>query len=453
MNAQDSLQYDLIIAGGGIAGSLAAVAAAREGISVLLVEEQGFLGGSLTACGTGPMMTFHAGSTQVIQGLPEELIMRLVTKGLSPGHIVDSTGYTYSVTPFDAEGMKRELELMVAEAGATLLFHTTIAAVEKGSDNGITAMELLSCGTRFMVRASYFVDATGDGDLIAMAGAPYTQGRAKDGKDQPMTMNFKLVDVDIDHIRALMDTEVSLFPFLAPKAGLHKQAQRLSCSGFQEIMRNGIASGEITFDRDIVLVFETNARNEVIVNMTRVNGENPVQPFSLSRAEQEGRRQVWELYAFLRRRVPGFSKARLTQSGPRIGIRSSRRLLGLYQLTVADVLNQTRFPDAISTCGYPIDVHSPDGAATDSVFLPDGASYTIPYRCLLNAVVPNLLAAGRNISCEFDAHASLRVSPSCGAIGQAAGAAVALAVRSGKELQHLDIDALRTLLCSQGAYL
>jgi len=202
-----------------------------------------------------------------------------------------------------------------------------------------------------------------------------------------------------------------------------------------------------------VLVFETNALNEVIVNMTRVNGENPVQPFSLSRAEQEGRRQVWELYAFLRRRVPGFAQARLTQSGPRIGIRSSRRLVGLYQLTVADVLNQTRFPDAISTCGYPIDVHSPDGAATDSVFLPDGASYTIPYRCLINAVVPNLLAAGRNISCEFDAHASLRVSPSCGAIGQAAGIVAALAVRSGVDLPHLDMDALHTLLCTQGVYL
>jgi len=169
--------------------------------------------------------------------------------------------------------------------------------------------------------------------------------------------------------------------------------------------------------------------------------------------EQEGRRQVWELYAFLHRRVPGFTKARLTQSGPRIGIRSSRRLLGLYQLTVADVLNQTQFPDAISTCGYPIDVHSPDGAATDSVFLPEGASYTIPYRCLINTVVPNLLAAGRNISCEFDAHASLRVSPSCGAIGQAAGVAAALAVRSGTNLQHLDIDALRALLYKQGAYL
>ncbi len=452
MKEQEVFQYDLIVAGGGIAGSMAAVAAAREGISVLLIEEQGFLGGSLTACGTGPMMTFHAGRTQVIRGLPEELIARLVEKRLSPGHIVDSTGYTYTVTPFDAEGMKRELELMAIESGVTILYHTTFAAVQLEAGK-LNALELLSCGTRFMVKADYFVDSTGDGDLIAMAGVPYEQGRPSDGKDQPMTMNFKLVDVDIDHIRALMDTQVELFPFLAPKAGLEKQASRLSCSGFQEIMRKGIADGEITFNRDIVLIFETNAKNEVIVNMTRIVDENPVQPFSLSRAEQEGRRQVWELYVFLKEKVPGFAHCRLINSGPRIGIRSSRRLQGVYQLSVADIFAQTKFSDAISSCGYPVDVHSPDGSATDTQFLPDGAYYTIPIRCLLNKTIPNIIAAGRNISCDFEAHASLRVSPSCGAIGHAAGTAVALAVHSGVDLLHLDIKKLRDRLLIQGAFI
>ena len=112
------LRYDVVVAGGGIAGTLAAVAASRHGAKVLIVEETGSLGGCLTTCGTGPMMTFHAGDKQVIKGLGDELIERLKAKKLSPGHTVDSTGYTYTVTPFDAEGMKRELELMAIESGA-----------------------------------------------------------------------------------------------------------------------------------------------------------------------------------------------------------------------------------------------------------------------------------------------------------------------------------------------
>lgn len=444
--------YDLVVVGGGIAGSMAAVAAGREGLSVLLIEEEGYLGGSLTACGTGPMMTFHAGQTQVVRGLTDEMIQRLVHKGLSVGHIADSTGYTYSVTPFDSEGMKRELELMCLEAGVQLLFHTTVveAILQKAI---LSSIKCLCAGNLFSVQGSYFIDASGDADLIAMAGIPYEQGRETDGKDQPLTMNFKLVDVDLQIIRNLMDSDIELFPFLIPKAGLQHQASRLSFSGFQQIMNEGIEKGEITFDRDIVLCFETNAKNEVIVNMTRVLDKNPVKPLELTAAELEGRRQVWELYGFLKTHIPGFEHARMTSSGPRIGVRSSRRLKGLYRVTAKDLLNETIFDDAISACGYPIDIHSPDGAATDSTFLREGGFYTIPLRSLLNAQVPNVLAAGRNISCEFAAHASLRVSPSAGAIGQGAGTAVALAVKTKTDLFHLDLEALHATLRKAGAFI
>ncbi len=444
--------FDLIVAGGGIAGSMAAIASARLGLQVLLLEEEGYLGGSLTACGTGPMMTFHAGETQVVRGLPDELITRLVAKGLSVGHIPDSTGYTYSVTPFDAEGMKRELELMCLEAHVQLLYHTSIVSTEM-QEGLMSRINCLCSGNLFTLSASYFIDATGDADLIAMAGIPCEQGRESDGKDQPMTMNFKLVGVEIDTIRTLMDTNVELFPFLAPKAGLQHTASRLSFSGFQRIMREGMATGEITFDRDIVLCFETNTKNEVIVNMSRVNGKNPVDPIGLTEAELEGRRQVWELYHFLVKHIPGFETARMTNSGPRIGIRSSRRLNGAYHVTVKDLFGQRKFDDAISACGYPIDIHSPDGDSTDSQFFPHGAYYTIPLRSLLNAEVPNVIAAGRNISCEFAAHASLRVSPSCAAIGQGAGTAVAVAVTSGRDLFSLDISRLHKQLLDDGAFL
>ena len=448
----DIYDFDCIVAGGGIAGSLAAASAGRMGLSVLLAEEQGALGGSMTSSGTGPMMTFHAGSTQVIRGITDELVRRLVKKGLSPGHTVDSTGYTYTVTPFDAEGFKRELELMCLEAGVTILYHSSIESVSLCAGRA-ESVSLLSCGKKLSARAPYFIDATGDGDLIFQAGVPYAEGRDSDGKDQPMTMNFRLSNVDIDSIRALMDKDASLFPFLKSKIGIQKKASRLSCSGFEDIMKDGIKKGEITFDRDIALFFETNTRDEVIVNMTRINGESPVDPFGISRAETEGRRQVWELYAFMKKHIPGFARAHLIASGPSVGVRSSRRMKGIYTITADDILSARRFDDAVVAFGYPIDIHSSDGAATDSRFLKDGEYYTIPYRTLINASVPNIMAAGRDISASFEAQASTRLSPCCGALGEAAGVAAAIAKRHGCLPIDVPTGELRAALEERGAFL
>ncbi len=443
---------NIVIVGGGIAGSLAAVAAGRKCEKVLLIEETGCLGGSMTSSGTGPMMTFHAGETQVIRGLTEELVSRLVDKGLSPGHTIDSTGYTYTVTPFDAEGLKRELEIMVLESGARILYHTMLSGCILEGDK-LSSIDVVSCGEHIQIKAEIYIDATGDGDMLKMAGVPFVQGRKSDGLDQPMTMNFKLEGVDIESIRDLMSEQPQLFPFLESKAGIEKHASRLSCSGFQSIMKKGIADGSISFDRDIVLFFETNTAQEVIVNMTRVNGDNPVDPFSLSHAETEGRRQVWELYSFLVSNVPGFEHAKLISSGPNIGIRSSRRMVGAYTLTANDIMEGRVFPDRIVAFGYPIDIHSSDGAETDSRFLAYGQYYTIPYRVLYNNVITNLMAAGRCVSCTFEAHASLRLSPCCGALGQACGIAASMAVSAGCQPAQIDITELQNNLEEEQAFI
>lgn len=444
------MNTEIAVLGCGIAGCMAAAAAARMGRNVLAIDEAGFPGGALTAMGTGPMMTFHAGQEQVIRGLGQELIDRLTAMGASPGHCVDSTGYTYTVTPFSAEGMKIALERMMLEAGVTILYHTAVIGAQV-KDGRLTGVECFSCGRRFEVRAQVFIDATGDGDVLALAGVPFAQGRGEDGRDQPMTMNFKVSGVDTDRIRAIMAEQPERFPHLAPKAGIERQARRLSVYGFDELVQAAHETGELTVDRDTVLCFETNTPGEMIVNMSRITGESPLDPLSLSRAETEGRRQVQEIFAFLKRRVPGFEAAQLEMSGPGVGVRSSRRMLGDYVLTAEDILANRRFEDGIALCGYPIDIHSSDGAETKSRFLPWGTAYAIPYRCLTNGKVPNLMAAGRNISCTFEAQASTRVSPCCSAVGHAAGAAAALAV-TGKCLpREIDVGQLRKTLKAQGA--
>lgn len=446
------MKYDVVIVGGGIAGSIAAIASGRMNVKTLLIEETGCLGGALTSSGTGPMMTFHAGKEQVVQGITDEVIQNLVKKGLSVGHTVDSTGYTYTVTPFDSEALKHELETMVIDARADILFHSTLAKVNV-ENSLLKNIDIISCGKVLKVSSKIFVDASGDGDLIYQSGIPYSQGRDSDGKDQPMTMNMKLSNIDIDLIRGLMDTNVELFPFLKDKAGIEKNALRLSCSGFQDIMKKGIKSGEISFDRDIVLFFETNTKNEVIVNMSRVNDLNPVDPVDITKAEIEGRRQVWELFYYLKKSIPGFKDAVMVTTGPNIGIRSSRRLLGNYTITVDDIISGTKFSDGISACGYPIDIHSSDGAETNSTFLEYGKWYTIPHRCLTNNKIQNVLATGRLVSSTFEAHASLRVSPSCGALGHATGVSAALAVKDKKLPTNLDVSLIRQELKKQGAFL
>lgn len=444
-------QYDIIVVGGGISGAMAAIAAARCGGAVLVVEQYGFLGGMLTAAGVGPMMTFHAGEEQVIQGLTGELIERLVARGKSPGHIFDTTGYTYTVTPFDAEAMKQELEAMLLDAGGELLFHTMMAdaSVEGGIVTGIT---VCNKGGLSDLTAKVYVDATGDADLAFRAGVECTKGRACDNVCQPMTMNMRMVNVEIEAIKQYVHEHPEEFPGLKGDASMVNRAPRLSLGGFVSHVVEAEAHGDLSFKRGSVLFFETNTTGEVIVNMSRMLGFDATDPKSLSWAEVEGRRQVREIEAFLRARVPGFQNAVLVSSGPAVGVRSSRQIKGMYTLTVEDVLSSRIFDDAIAHSGYPVDIHNPD-MGVEYKHLCSGEIYSIPYRCLVNARVCNLVTVGRCISATFEAQSAIRITPTVGAIGHAGGVAAYLVARDNVAAVNISIGELQEVLKRQGAYL
>ena len=450
----NSLNADIVVIGGGISGTLAAVAAARTGQQVLLAERYGFLGGMLTAGGVGPMMTFHAGDRQVVRGLNGELIERLQRHHASPGHLVDTTGYTFSVTPFDAEAMKLELDRMCREAAVRVLFHSQLTGCVM-EDGVVTAVRLQSGVHQLEVRARVFVDATGNADLAVLAGAPTVKGRPEDGRCQPMTMNLKVYNVDIPAVRAYIHAHPEEFPRLKGDTSIIDRAPRLSIGGFVETLRQAREAGEITFPREDVLFFETANPGEVIVNTSRIVDLDPTDPFALSQAEMAGREQVDQLMAFLRKRVAGFSAARLAFSGPQVGIRSSRQLRGAYVLRAEDVLGAIKFPDAVACNAYPIDIHSPTGNPAESRHghLHPGEYYTIPYRSLYALEVKNLLVTGRAISGEFAAQAAFRTTPCAGALGHAAGAAAALAAKRDGNVTTLPYPELRNLLLQQAAFL
>jgi hypothetical protein len=452
-------KYDVVICGGGISGSMAAVSAGRLGARVLLIEAQGYLGGMLTAGGVGPMMTFHGGDVQLIEGLMGELADRLRDRGFSPGHIFDSTGYTYTVTPFDREGLKLILDEMTAEAGVNVLFHTLLADV-KVREGNISELVLCNKAGLTTCKGVVFIDATGDADLAVKAGVPFTKGREEDGLCQPMTMNLLMYNVDSEKIRNFVkeSDEKRLneeFPELSGRQShlTLDRAPRLSMPGFTRSFKEAKQRGEITFEREGLLFFETNNPGEFILNTSRILGLDPTDPVDLSQAERLGRQQAQEIVSFVKNHIPGFEKAILSSTGPCIGVRSSRQIVGTYILTQEDLKKTVFFDDAIACYGYPIDVHGPKGQDSEHYFLEYGAYYTIPYGSLINNTIHNLITVGRCISSTFEAQASYRTTPGAGAIGHAGGAAAYLSTQKGGNAHNIDRRELQDLLRAQKAFL
>jgi len=192
---------------------------------------------------------------------------------------------------------------------------------------------------------------------------------------------------------------------------------------------------------------------EYILNMSRVTHKSALDPFDLTDAEVEGRCQARQIVAFMRKYIPGFENCRLISTGPHIGIRESRKINGKYKLTAEDLLENKMFPDAIAMGGYPIDIHSPEGAEMKHCFLMPGSWYSVPYGALVTNEVENLIVAGRCISATHEACAAIRVTPIVMAIGQAAGTAAAQSAKSGEATNELNTDVLRESLKEQGVFL
>lgn len=446
-----NLNYDVICIGGGPAGFTASVAAARNGARVLLVERHGFLGGMLTAGGTGPMMSYHAGDTQVVQGIPHEMIARMEALGLSPGHMEDFVGYASSVTPFSPEGMKLVMEDMCIEAGVTLLYHTTFIDCTMADDQ-IHEVRLFAKNGFFTAKAKVFIDASADADLAVSAGVSTVYGRESDNQAQPMSMNILVGGVDrekvIDFVLANKEDMLKTIPFdklrIIPRSGIQ--------GGFQ-ILNTLRAEGKTEIDNGHFLCFETNTLGQYIINMTHVRRKSPVDAFDLTYAEIEGRKQAHATFDVFKKYIPGFENAHLISTGPNIGIRESRKIDGIYKLTEVDLVTSVMFPDAIAMGGYPIDVHLAPEAGKTYPKLKPGQWYSIPYRSLVTEKVRNLVVAGRCISATHQACGATRVTPILMAIAQGAGTAAAIAAKCGCHVKDVDVTLLRETLKKDGAFL
>lgn len=452
---------DVLVAGGGPSGICAAIAAARNGARTLLVERYGFLGGTATSASVGPFAPFHHGDEQVIKGIPQEIIERLMALGGSTGHLKIERSYgsgTYMCW-FDREVYKHAAFQLTQEAGADILLHTWASEAVMEGDR-IKGLIVQNKSGRQLILADVIIDTTGDGDVIAASGARYEFGRESDGRAQAMTMLFEMGGVDIPAVRHYIETHPEDFEWWSPVIPVRPlrpefQQEHFVAQGFLSIVKEAMGTGELYLGRNSVLLLTTLRPGMMTFNSTRVVGKRGTDARELSEAEIDARQQVMSLAAFMQKHVPGFAHAYIVTTGVQIGVRESRRLVGEYVLTSKDVQRGHKFPDGIARGYFPIDIHSP---TSGEGYQPGGStwteledSYDIPYRCCVPEKVEGLLVAGRCISASHEAVGSTRSTGSCMALGQAMGTAAALAARQGILPRHVNIQELRALLEGQGA--
>lgn len=420
--------YDVVVIGGGMAGTAAALAAARSGARVLVVEQNAFLGGAATAGMVGQFVGWRTRSGRiVIRGIAEDIIARLRAEKGCGGldDFVMSTGHVMDRIEYDAEILKIVLEQMLIGAGANILFKAVMVATEV-TDGRVSSAEIWASGTRVRVRAPVFVDASGDMALLAQAGGAFLD--LGDGEAlQPGTMMFAMSPVDFRELEAVT------------------QEDR------ERIVQKGLAEGALP--RAALHHSRVPGSQTAWFNISRVSVD-PDDPFSVSRGEVEGRQQALTISRFLTANLPGCGAARLSALAPQLGIRDTRRAKGEHVLTRGELVEGVRFADTVAAGAYPIDVHKPGSAGLTFVEFPADHHYSIPYRSLVPAGLRNVLTAGRGISATHEAFAALRVMPTAMAMGHAAGLGAAMAAGDAQgDVRAVDTGRLRMKLASENAYL
>ncbi len=473
--------WDVVIVGGGTAGFVAAIAAARTGATTLLVERYQVLGGMMTGGlvngihtmrihqgirGANPYQPTTYQAQQVIRGIAQEVVDRLVDMGGA----FAKKGESPSIVRFDAEALKYLISEMLDEAGAEVWLSSLMT--DTVVDDGVLkAIVVHNKSGRHLVRARAFVDASGDADVAVASGAPYEKGRGQDARSMPASLVFIMGGVDLyktfEHLRRVPDDLDKGNPDDYER--FHRQGQPISLENFKASLKRAVEAGDFPPPIDAAnpvgyFGLATNVRNgrvvpgetthimDAVYNLDLANGSD------LSEGIHRARRQVMYAVKFFQKYIPGFENAYLLQTADQLGIRETRRIVGDYVLKAEEILDGKKFEDRIARGGRALNVHAEEGGEGEASYggqrwfeIKGGQSYDVPYRILLPQKVEGLLVAGRCVSVDHMGLGSLRGEPLCMATGQAAGVAAALAAKQGVMPRDLDVRLVQEKLVEQNA--
>ena len=413
-------RYDVLVAGGGPAGVCAAVAAARQGAKVALIERYGILGGMLTSGHVGPILGSVSGGT-----MRDELMGLL---GVPGNDMIGEAGVAH-----DPERAKRALSEFVSHENIDVYLQTKVVDAMLEGD-AVKGLILSGKEGLFVLSGKATVDATGDGDVAYLSGAPIEKGR-EDGLMQPVTLEFTIDGVDESRgIVCIGDVD----------------DVQLNGERFLDYCRRCGDEGILPKNIVAVRLHRTVTPGERRVNTTQVNGVDATKVSEIFPAELALRRQMNLLVDFFRGHLPGYEDCRAISSATTLGVRETRRVIGEYVITAEELAEGTRFPDAVlHKVEFIVDIHNPAGAGQAESKIQYVKPYDLPYRCFVPLKVENLLVAGRAISGTHRAHASYRVMSICMAMGQAVGIAAALSAQRGCTPRTLDAKAIQNELTKQ----
>lgn len=461
---------DIVVCGGGLAGSAAAIAAARQGKSVILIEENGILGGAATLGLVTPLDSRESRTGKPFGGLLEEIVQKteeLSCKYCKTGYIEEGTADRCA-----PHILKYVLLKLATDAKVEVFFHTRVIGVEK-YENKIVGVFAQTRDGVIRIQAQVFVDGTGDGVLIEKSGASFVLGSEKntleqlsaigldvqhEGKRkidnayeekpvmQPVSIFFVMGGVDIEKARKYCGKTLQFKDLNITKTQFENW-EYANTLGFE------VQDEKLPLPQGRILLTETPRKGVYAVNMSRVIGIDGSKADSLNEGEIKAQLQLIAIVDFLKTFVPGFEHAYLQESGSTLGVRETRRLKGKYTLTGTDIYYSKRFKDAVARGFYLIDIHNPHGNGGAIGGSIQGDFYEIPYGCLVDEKIDNLLACGRCISADHIAHSATRIQGTCIATGEAAGVAAALSLKKGIEPNRLLGKDVAVILKTQRVFL
>lgn len=418
------MRYDVVIAGAGIAGICAAIKAGGEGIKVALIEQYGFPGGMSTAGMVSPFMKHSIGNEILVRGIFEEIEneMRKI-KGM-----IDNGFY--------ASAFRIATYNLLKEAGVVVFFHSFIKKVNREL-NRIKSINIILLGEEYEIEGEVFIDTSGDAQLVYLGNFPWIKGDEETGMLQAMTLFFRMGGIDfnkaLDYVK---NHKEDFFSWMTYDFDLSKI---ISVAGYFSIVEKAKAEGRISDDVNYIFYTTLPESGEASFNTSNILGLDGSTSLDLTKAEIIGREQVYQVVKVLQNDVPGFENSYLIETAVQVGVRETRRAIGDYIVTEDDILRCHKFDDAVVRGCYGIDIHGQKDEQSRLDEMPENEFYEVPIRSLIVKDAENLLVAGRCLSATRKAHGALRIMPTSAAMGEAAGALAALAVRESKTIREVEI--------------